>query len=94
MFGQQFVHGNCTAQHTSTLVGDVQQIQQSLDRPVFAVRPVQDDQCAVDPAGIGHQPGDVGLGVVGQDVVPVLVQCVVDLLTAVEGDLSFRRDAS
>ena len=88
--GGELVHGHRAAQDPGPLVGDVQQVEQTLDGAVFAVRPVQDDQRGVDAGGVGHEPGQIALGVVAQNGVFIRVQGLEDLGPAVQRDLALR----
>ena len=84
LFGNRFIHGQGTSQHSGSLIGNVQQFEQTLNSSIFAIWSVQDDQRKVDLAGVLDQPGQIGLRIVLQDIVFIFVECFVDLLTAVQ----------
>ena len=70
-----------------SLIRDIQQFQHSLNRSVLAVGAVQNDERGIDFSRIGHQFGQIGLGVVAPHIVFGFVQCLIDLFSALQGSI-------
>ena len=82
-FAQFLVHRQSTAQNAGALVGNVQEVQHALEGAVLAAPAVEDHQGRVEVTGIVGQALQVVSGVVAADVVPGLVQGLIDLFPAV-----------
>ena len=61
-FGLYFVDTQCTAEDTTAVIGNIQQVKESLNGAVFAVTSVEDDESYIDVAGVCYELAKSSLG--------------------------------
>jgi len=89
VLGQCLVHAAHAGRHAGAGVGDVEDLEQLLDRAVLATGPVQGDEGGV--GALSDQPLDkVGADVERQWLVPQAIQCVLDARPRAQRDAPFE----
>ena len=87
---QLLVHGQGRGQDPGALVGDLQEVQETLHGAVLPAPAVHDDQGHVQLFGLPHQTLQVRQGIVAPDVVFVLIEGLIDLGAAFQRDFPLR----
>ena len=87
---QLLVHGDSRGQDPGALVGDLQEVQETLHGAVFPAPAVHDDEGRVQFPGVVHQALQVRQGIVAPDVVFVFVEGLIDLGAAFQRDFPLR----
>ena len=90
VFAQFLVHGQSRGQDSGALVGDLQEVQETLHGAVLAAPAVHDDEGRVQLAGLPHQALQVRQGIVAPYVVFVSVEGLIDLGAAFQRDFPLR----